>query len=117
MNKSENVAPPKKPNPVEAASYLSIFTFWWLKDLFRLGMKGPIDSNGLYDTKSTLRSEQITNVYAASWHEECKRKNPSLVRVLVKQHGASMLFWGLLFSVVESFMRYFVQIAVYKLHI
>lgn len=106
MNKSEKSRSTKPANPVETASYFSIFTFWWLKDLFRLGSKGPLDLNGLYEIKSNLRSEQITSAYAESWRQEIlKRKSPSLVRVLFKHHGAAMLIWGLLYSIVESVMR------------
>lgn len=106
MNVSERLSE-KNPSPVESASFLSKFTFWWATDLFRKGLKGPLNSNDLYDTKSNLRSECITNAYEKSWMEEvAKRKSPSLLRVMFKHHGKALLFWGILYSMTESSMRY-----------
>lgn len=120
MNVSEKLPPPKIPNPIENANYLSIYTFWWLRDIFRMGLKGPLNPDGLYDTKSNLRSEPIANAYEKSWSEEvATRSEPSLFRVMFKHHGRAMLFWGLLFSINETTMRYrfFIHAKPIPLHI
>lgn len=83
-----------------------LFLYRWLKDFFRLGIKGGIDQDAIYETKQSLQSRGITETYTKHWESELKRKKPSVLRFLFKEHGGGVLFWGLTFSLAESLMRY-----------
>ncbi|KAJ6637208.1 putative multidrug resistance-associated protein lethal [Pseudolycoriella hygida] len=95
----------QKENPFERANIFSKFTFWWLKDIFKLGIKGPIPPDEVYKPKSTLESRKITQRFMELWSEESKRKNPQLLKVIFKMYGAPVLIWGLMFCVLETAMR------------
>lgn len=77
----------------------------WTKDIFRLGLKGPIPPDEIYRPKSTLESKKITDKFMENWTDELKRKNPNLLRAIFKIYGVPLLFWGLSFSLLESAMR------------
>lgn len=77
----------------------------WLKDFFRLGLRGEINQEAIYETKKTLQSKRITKTYSDHWQNELKRKKPSVLRFLFKEHGGGVMFWGLTFSLAESLMR------------
>lgn len=76
-----------------------------MKDIFKLGIKGPIPPDEIYKPKSTLESKKVTGKFIEMWSDQLKQKNPSLLRVIFKYFGAQLLFWGLTFSIMESSMR------------
>lgn len=77
-----------------------------MKDIFKLGIKGPIPPDEIYIPKSTLESKKITDRFIQMWSDELKRKKPSVLRVIFNIYGAPLLFWGLSFSLLESGMRF-----------
>ncbi len=79
--------------------------FRWMKDIFRLGLKGPISPDEIYKPKATLESKRITDAFIEKWSEELKRENPSVLRVILKIYGVPLIFWGLTFCLMESAMR------------
>lgn len=76
-----------------------------MKDIFKLGIKGPIPPDEIYKPKSTLESKKITDRFIQMWSDELKRKDPSVLRVIFNIYGVPLLFWGLSFSLLESAMR------------
>lgn len=76
-----------------------------MKDILKLGIKGPIPPDEIYKPKSTLECKVITDNFIQMWSDELKRKNPSVLRVIFKLYGTTLLFWGLTFSLLESAMR------------
>lgn len=78
----------------------------WMKDLFKLGMKGPISPDEIYRPKSSLESETNSNKFVEKWSDELKRNSPSILRAIFKIYGVPLLLLGISFSIVESAMRW-----------
>lgn len=78
----------------------------WMKDLFKLGMKGPISPDAIYRPKSTLESKRNTDAFSEKWSDELKRNSPSILRAIFRIHGVPLLLLGISFSVLESTMRW-----------
>lgn len=76
-----------------------------MKDIFKLGLKGSISPEEIYKPKSELESKRITATFVELWSEELKNKKPSVLRVIFKNYGYSLIILGILFSVVETTMR------------
>ncbi|XP_037038323.1 probable multidrug resistance-associated protein lethal(2)03659 isoform X2 [Bradysia coprophila] len=95
----------QKDNPLERANILSVYTFWWMKDVFKRGMKGPIPPDEIYRPKSTLESEKNTNTFIEKWSDELKLNSPSILRAIFKIYGAPLLLLGISFSILETAMR------------
>ncbi|KAI8123085.1 putative multidrug resistance-associated protein lethal(2)03659 [Lucilia cuprina] len=92
-------------NPYSSASFFSRWSFWWMKDLFRRGLKGPLEDEELYQHRKNLDSERVTEKFGRLWDEERKRKNPSVVRMIVKAYGTVFLPLGILYSICESITK------------
>lgn len=77
----------------------------WLKPIFTIGLKRPIESDDIYDVVDSMRSEQNTEAFAKQWESELRRKNPSIFRIILKLHGFKILSIGFLFSFVETMAK------------
>lgn len=76
-----------------------------MKDIFKLGLKGSISPEEIYRPKSALESKIITSKFVELWSEELKNEQPSVLRVIFKNYGFSLVVLGALFSIVETTMR------------
>lgn len=76
-----------------------------MKDIFKLGLKGSISPEEIYRPKSALESKIITTKFVELWSEELKNEQPSVLRVIFKNYGCSLVVLGALFSIVETTMR------------
>ncbi|XP_075154249.1 red dog mine [Haematobia irritans] len=89
-------------NPYSTANIFSRWSFWWMKDLFRRGFKGPLEDEELYQHHKEFDSARLTEKFSHLWDNECKRENPSVVRVIVQAYGSVFLPLGFLYSICES---------------
>ncbi|XP_037030669.1 multidrug resistance-associated protein 4-like [Bradysia coprophila] len=92
-------------NPVEEASFISKCSFWWLKDLFKLGLSRPIEEQDIYKTLKAHESKKLSENFAALWTEEQKKEKPSLFRVMRKMYAKKIIGIGMFFSFVDSLSR------------
>jgi ATP-binding cassette, subfamily C (CFTR/MRP), member 4 len=92
-------------NPQNRASMLSKLTFWWVRDLYRKGMRKTITSEDIYQTKQSQKSELIADKFTLIWNEELKKENPSVLLLIYKAYGYMLLPIGLIFSIFESILR------------
>ncbi|KAJ6637207.1 putative multidrug resistance-associated protein lethal [Pseudolycoriella hygida] len=92
-------------NPVEEASFISKCSFWWLKDLFKLGLSRPIEEGDIYKTLKVHESKKLSENFAALWIEEQKKQKPSLFRVMRKMYAKKILGIGMFFTFVDSLSR------------
>lgn len=76
-----------------------------MKDLFHRGLKGPLEEEELYQHRKNLDSELVTNEFVQLWKEEKKRKNPSVIRMIIKAYGAIFLPLGVLYSICETITK------------
>ncbi|XP_017023787.2 probable multidrug resistance-associated protein lethal(2)03659 [Drosophila kikkawai] len=101
MNRTrKKVVRPK--NPYTEASFFSQWSFWWMRDLFKRGLKGPLTDEELYQHRKTLDSERVTNKFAELWDDELKRDDPSVVRMILRAYGKIFVPLGLAFSLAET---------------
>lgn len=101
----------KATNTINHASFscnlvLSLQILRWMKDLFRRGLKGPLDDEDIYQHRKVLDSERVTDKFGKLWEQERKRKNPSIIRVIVRAYGAVFIPLGVCYSVMESITKY-----------
>ncbi|XP_055617486.1 ATP-binding cassette sub-family C member 4-like [Toxorhynchites rutilus septentrionalis] len=94
-------------NPVTSANPISRYTFWWLKDLFRAGLKRPIEGADIYETLSAHQSEQLSYQFEDRWRSELKKSKPSFFRVICEIYGWTIISRGLMYTSVDSFARIF----------
>jgi len=106
MNRQQKLNRPK--NPHSEASRLSKMTFWWLRDVFKVGISSKdITEEDIFATLDDHETEKIVSKFSGHWKEELERKDPSIVRMFFKMYGPSVLTIGLAFSVLETLNRCF----------
>ncbi|KAH8272109.1 hypothetical protein KR026_008581 [Drosophila bipectinata] len=104
MNRTRRkVVRPK--NPYTKANIFSQWSFWWMRDLFKRGLQGPLTDEELYQHRKTLDSERVTNKFAELWDDELKRSNPSVVRMILRAYGKIFVPLGLAFSICETICK------------
>uniref|UniRef100_A0A182YG78 ABC transmembrane type-1 domain-containing protein n=1 Tax=Anopheles stephensi TaxID=30069 RepID=A0A182YG78_ANOST len=96
----------RETNPVSKAGPLSWYTFWWLKDLFRTGLKRPIDETDIYETLSSHQSAQLSYQFERHWKAEQKGNDrPSFLRVICRIYWRSILGYGSIYTIVDLLAR------------
>lgn len=73
--------------------------------MFKIGMKRAIEEEDIYAVPNDMQSDQNTKTFRKLWQMELKKKNPSILRVIFKLHGFSVLTIGMLFSIGETLAR------------
>lgn len=73
--------------------------------MFKIGMKRAIEEDDIYAVPNDMQSDQNTEAFRKLWQMELKKKNPSILRLILKLHGFSVLTIGLLFSIGETLAR------------
>lgn len=104
MNHKENQSS-RQSHPHNEASRLSKMSFWWIRDLYKIGVKRPIIDSDIYENLATHGSENIGDKFTALWEDELKQKKPSVLRMFYKAYGFGILLVGLTFSIVETLNR------------
>lgn len=111
-----------KQSPEKHANFISKLTFWldnnilfngilkqcltrWMKDIYKLGTKGILQPEDIYQIKSELASKGITEEFIKLWKDEMKTKSPSMLRLLFKKFGKSVFLWGIMYSALDIAMR------------
>lgn len=106
MNKSiEDCS--NKANPYDNASLVSKASFWWLKDLFKLGLKKPIEQEDLYETAVDHRSKPLRKMFNRYWKDELKKPSPSLLKCFIKAFGVKLVVYGILYNVTDTCAKIF----------
>ena len=95
----------KTKNPRADANYFSRFSFWWIHELFAVGLKRQVTEDDLYEVLEEHKSEKIHNRFSQLWADELKCKKPSFMRVLYKSYCIGIMVWGFLYSVLEILNR------------
>lgn len=103
MNTQSSKEKPK--NPLNDASRISKMSFWWLKDLYRTGLKRPITDDDVYETINHHECEKVAQKFEKLWKDELATKNPSTLRMFYRAYGAPVIIIGLLFAICETVMR------------
>lgn len=114
-------------NPISTATFLSKFTFWWvkfllmkitfnwfewfgltrwLKPMLEIGWNRGIAEDDIYEVTNSLRSDKNTEIFEKLWQLEVDKPNPSLRRVILKVYGVGIFATVFLYSIVTALARW-----------
>ena len=102
---SQNSKTKRPVNPVQTASRISKMSFWWMKDLYRMGLTRDITEEDVYQTIDHHECDRIANKFTKIWDEELTKRNPSTLRMMYKAYGPPVIIIGMLFSICETIFR------------
>ncbi|XP_065203724.1 probable multidrug resistance-associated protein lethal(2)03659 isoform X2 [Planococcus citri] len=107
---SEKTVLQRPPHPRAKAGIFSIATFSWTLDLFFKGRKRDLVVGDLYETLKDHSSSALGSTLEKYWNNELDnavkgKRDPSLLRALVRMFGARMMMYGMVLAVVEIFLR------------
>ncbi|XP_031639083.1 multidrug resistance-associated protein 4-like [Contarinia nasturtii] len=91
----------RPPNPISKASIVSQLTYWWLNPMLSIGMSRTIESEDIYEVTNSLQSDRNTETFAKLWELELQKRNPSILRVMLKVHGFKVFTLGVLYCLGE----------------
>ncbi|XP_055302412.1 probable multidrug resistance-associated protein lethal(2)03659 [Sitodiplosis mosellana] len=105
-----NVANEKTENiehPYEKATILARWTFWWLKDLFKLGLRKSLDACDIYDNLKENDSAGLKVDFEDKWEKEKKRekRKPRILNVIWRISLSKTLGFSVLYSLIDILLR------------
>uniref|UniRef100_A0A8C2Q1H8 Cystic fibrosis transmembrane conductance regulator n=1 Tax=Cyprinus carpio TaxID=7962 RepID=A0A8C2Q1H8_CYPCA len=95
-------------SPVENASYLSKYFFWWTNPIMRKGFKEKLRPSDVYQAPSKDAADILAELFSLSlnreWDREVAsgRKKPSLLRALARCFIWPFLLFGFLLYIGEA---------------
>ncbi|VVC32361.1 ABC transporter type 1, transmembrane domain,ABC transporter-like,P-loop containing nucleoside triphosphate [Cinara cedri] len=97
-------------NPRIRANILEMLTFSWLFDIFKTGYKRDLEETDLYLTMNTHKASYLGSVLEKKWKAELiyaknANRKPSLLRVLIRIFGPTLMFYGSLQVFTEIGLR------------
>lgn len=101
MNRNRENLSSKLSNPYESANFISKYLYWWLKDLFKIGLSKEINEEDLYKCSSAHTSAKVSRRFEMLWEREMAKEKPSLIKVTLKVYWYNVMIVGLFFSIVS----------------
>ncbi|XP_077301221.1 putative multidrug resistance-associated protein lethal(2)03659 [Arctopsyche grandis] len=95
----------RKVSPRVRANFLSVFSFWWLREIFTKGFRRQLEIDDLYVPLDNHVASKLGDRCEEEWFKELKKDKPSLIRLLVKLYGVRLIVLNILFSVVDVVLR------------
>uniref|UniRef100_A0A8C2JUC3 Cystic fibrosis transmembrane conductance regulator n=1 Tax=Cyprinus carpio TaxID=7962 RepID=A0A8C2JUC3_CYPCA len=91
-------------SPVENASYLSKYFFWWTNPIMRKGFKEKLRPSDVYQAPSKDAADILAERLEKEWDREVAsgRKKPSLLRALARCFIWPFLLFGFLLYIGEA---------------
>ncbi|XP_056144596.1 multidrug resistance-associated protein 1-like [Lampris incognitus] len=77
----------KNPCPVEDASFLSRFFFWWFSGLVFQGYRSPLQADDLWSLREEDSSDKIISKLEKDWAQQC-------AKLQQKEHSMSGASWS-----------------------
>lgn len=96
----------RSDNPYDSAVFYKRWSFWWLKDLFKLGLQRSIEPGDICKVNKDLESAQLTKKFNEQWEMEKSTRNPSFFNVIFHRYGVQMIGVSIVFSIFEIIFRY-----------
>lgn len=103
--------PQSRLTPIAPISCVAHTRLRWLKDFYLLGLRDAIRPEEVYATNEPTLAKPVSEKFEEWWDEELTRAKPSLVRMLIRKYGWSVVFVSLAFSMTETLMRLLQPIA------
>lgn len=82
-----------------------IFINRWLNDIFKLGLRRPIEEKDIYKTLNGHESKQLTDKFSTVWETEKTTMKPNILRVIQKIYIKKILSASLLYTIFDIFSR------------
>lgn len=79
----------------------------WLKDLFKLGLKKPLDTQDIYKNLIQHDSARMTKQFDELWEHEKYSKRPRIFNVIRKMYINKVIGLSILYSMLDILSRYF----------
>nr|CAD7610839.1 unnamed protein product [Timema genevievae] len=100
----------KRPNPRAKANPLSALLFGWMLKIFWKGYKKDLEMDDLFVPLDEHKSDYLGNKFEKRWNEELSRaskegRQPSLLRVIMRCFGLSLMGYGLILAFLEIGLR------------
>ncbi|CAG2057728.1 unnamed protein product [Timema podura] len=100
----------KRPNPRAEANPLSALLFGWMLKIFWKGYKKDLEMDDLFVPLDEHKSDYLGNKFEKRWNEELSRaskegRQPSLLRVIMRCFGLSLMGYGLILAFLEIGLR------------
>lgn len=67
--------------------------------MLKLGLERPIEEDDIYNVTDTMRSSTNTETLTKLWDIELQKKQPSVLRIIMKAYGFKALIVSLLYSI------------------
>lgn len=88
------------------SSLLIFFPLWlnifrWLRPLLKIGLKREPNEDDIYAVSDGMQSAQNTDALAKSWQIELAKKNPSILRAMLRLYGLIALVVPFLYAIVD----------------
>lgn len=84
--------------------------------MFAIGLKRAMEEDDIYEVKNSMRGDLNTDAFAKLWELECKKKKPSLIRIMMKMYLYKILIMGFLYAVLETVVKYELESRFYLLN-
>lgn len=78
----------------------------WMKDLFRLGLKRPIEISDIYQNLSAHDSARLATRFDKLWSEEKKTSRPRIFTVIAKLYWVQIISLSIGFAAVDIISRW-----------
>ena len=98
-------------HPTESANSLSLLSFWWMNNIFKIGSKRPLRQSDFLPLHEKDRTRDLTERLQAEWNnhvQECNMtegKQPRLWKCVLKMLSCKEILFLLSFWFVESTCR------------
>lgn len=76
-----------------------------------MGLKQNITEDDIYCASKPHKSIEITRKFGKYWENEIQKSSPSLLNVLFKVYGLSVLSFGFIGTATKSISRYVFMLA------
>lgn len=77
----------------------------WLKDLLKLGLEKPIDTQDVYKNLKQHDAARITDRFNELWQNESNQKRPRIFNVIRKMFINKVIGLSILYSIVDIISR------------
>ena len=98
-------------HPSMSANFLSLLTFWWMNNIFKVGRERPLKQSDFLPLHEEDRTRDLTESLQEEWNnhvQECNMtegKQPKLWRCVLKTVTLNDVFLPMCFWLMESMLR------------
>lgn len=77
-------------------------SFRWLNPLVKAGSKRELGEDDIYANVDSMSSAKNTDAFANEWQMELEKKDPSIIRVILKLHGYKVLLVTFVYAILAT---------------